>query len=320
MSTPHPARHPRHVIVGAGPVGTATALELARRGHEVVVASRRGTGPSAPGVSLATVDATDAAALTRLADGAAALYNCVNPPYHRWATEWPPIGRAFLQAAERTGAVLVMIDNLYAFGPDSTMPMREGDPMRATGAKGGARAALARELLDAHAAGRVRATLARASDFVGPEVRGSAMGERVLPRVLAGRKVSVLGGLDVPHHLSFMPDVARTLATLGTDERAWGRPWHVPNAPALTQREAIAAFARAAGTDVKVASVPWAMVSALGLVVPFMRELAETRYQFDRPWVVDSSVTEQTLGLSATPFDQVAAETVAWWRAQGGAG
>lgn len=308
----------RHVVIGAGPVGTTTALELARRGHDVVVASRRGTGPSFPGVQLTSVDATDAAALTRVAEGADALYNCVNPPYHRWATDWPPVGRAFLQAAERTGAVLVMIDNLYAFGPDGTMPMREGDPMRATGAKGGARAALARELLEAHASGRVRATLARASDFVGPEVRGSAMGERVLPRVLAGKKVSLLGQLDVPHHLTYMPDVARTLATIATDERAWGRAWHVPNAPALTQREAVNAFARAAGTTVKVSAVPWAMVRTLGLVVPFMRELAETRYQFDHPWIVDSSLTEQTFGLSATPMDQVAAETVGWWRAHGG--
>ena len=316
MSTPSSPQPGHHVVVGAGPVGTTTALELASRGHRVTVASRRGTGPSHPRITLVSADATDADALSRLADSAAALFNCVNPPYHRWATDWPPVGRAFLTAAERSGAVLVMIDNLYAFGPDSSMPMSEGDPMRAGGTKGKARAALARDLLAAHAAGRVRATLARASDFIGPAVLGSAMGERVLPRVLAGKKVSVLGALDVPHHVSFMPDVARTLVTIATDERAWGRPWHVPNAPALGQRALVETFARAAGTTVKVSAVPWAMVRTLGLVVPFMRELAETRYQFDRPWIVDSSLTEQTFGLQATPLDEAAAQTVAWWRTQ----
>ena len=316
MSTPSSPQPGHHVVVGAGPVGTTTALELASRGHRVTVASRRGTGPSHPRITLVSADATDADALSRLADGAAALFNCVNPPYHRWATDWPPVGRAFLTAAERSGAVLVMIDNLYAFGPDSSMPMSEGDPMRAGGTKGKARADLARDLLAAHAAGRVRATLARASDFIGPAVLGSAMGERVLPRVLAGKKVSVLGALDVPHHVSFMPDVARTLVTIATDERAWGRPWHVPNAPALGQRALVETFARAAGTTVKVSAVPWAMVRTLGLVVPFMRELAETRYQFDRPWIVDSSLTEQTFGLQATPLDEAAAQTVAWWRTQ----
>ncbi len=37
-----------HVIVGAGPVGTATANLLAERGEQVRVVTRRGTGPEHP--------------------------------------------------------------------------------------------------------------------------------------------------------------------------------------------------------------------------------------------------------------------------------
>ena len=221
---------------------------------------------------------------------------------------------AFMTAAARTGAVLVMIDNLYAFGPDTPMPMREADPMRATGAKGAVRARMATELLQAHAAGTLRATIARASDFFGPGVTDSMLGERVLPRVLAGKGVSMLGSLDTPHHVSYMPDVARTLTTIATDARAWGAAWHVPNAPALTQRQLVAALAAAAGTEVKVSTIPWVVVRALGIVMPVMRELRETSYQFDRPWIVDSSLTEATFGLAATPMAVAAKETVAWWR------
>jgi len=210
----------------------------------------------------------------------------------------------------------VMMDNLYAFGPGAPMPMAEHTPMNATGPKGSTRRTMAQDLLDAHAAGRLRATLARASDFYGPEVKGSAMGERVVPRVLVGKKVSLLGELDVPHSLSYMPDVVRTLITIATDERAWGKPWHVPNAPAVTQREAVQALAAAAGTSVKVATVPKAMVRALGLVVPMMRGLTETWYQFDSPWITDSTLTEQTFGLRATSLAEGAAATVAWWKAR----
>jgi len=210
------------------------------------------------------------------------------------------------------------MDNLYAFGPDTPMPMTEGAAMNATGPKGATRRTMADDLLAAHAAGRLRATFARASDFYGPGVRGAAMGERVVPRVLAGKKVSLLGRLDVPHALSYMPDVVRTLVTIAGDDRAWGKPWHVPNAPAVSQREAVQALAAAAGTSVKVGTVPKAMVKALGWVVPAMRGLTETWYQFDGPWVADSTLTEQTFGLRATPLAEAAQATVAWWREQVG--
>jgi nucleoside-diphosphate-sugar epimerase len=303
-----------HLVIGAGPVGSGVALALAEQGIPVTVVTRSGSGPVHPLITRTQADAADAEALTRAATGAAAMYNCVNPPYHRWPTDWPPVHRALMTAAERSGAVLVMMDNLYAFGPATTMPMAEGDTTNATGPKGTTRRTMARELLKAHAAGRLRATLARASDFYGPMVIGAALGERVVPRVLQGKKVSLLGALDVPHSVSYMPDVVRTLVTIATDERAWGRPWHVPNAPAVSQRQAVQALAAAAGTSVQVGTVPKAVVKAMGLFVPPMRGLTETWYQFAEPWVTDSTLTEQTFGLTATPLAEGASATVAWWR------
>jgi 2-polyprenyl-6-methoxyphenol hydroxylase-like FAD-dependent oxidoreductase len=51
-----------HVIVGAGPVGTATASLLADRGEQVRVITRRGTGPRRPEVELTAADGSLAAA------------------------------------------------------------------------------------------------------------------------------------------------------------------------------------------------------------------------------------------------------------------
>lgn len=305
-----------HVVIGAGPVGYGVASLLAERGTLVTVITRSGSGPDHALVTKVKADAADTESLVRAATGAAAIYNCVNPPYPRWSIEWPPIHRSLLSVAERTGAVLVMMDNLYGFGADSAMPMHENDALNATGEKGAVRALMARELLAAHAGGRLRATLARASDFYGPQVIGAALGERVLPKVLAGKKVGVLGALDVSHSISFMPDVVHTLVTIATDERAWGKPWHVPNSPAVSQRELVHAFATAAGTTTKVSAVPRVALSALGLFSPVMRALQETWYQFAEPWVTDSTLTEQTFGLTATPLAEGAARTIAWWRTQ----
>jgi nucleoside-diphosphate-sugar epimerase len=306
-----------HIVIGSGPVGSGVALELAARGEHVTVVTRSGRAPSHPLVNAVAADAADASRLTAIAQGAATIFNCANPPYHRWADDWPPLHRSLLTAAERTGAVLVMIDNLYSHGPDTPMPMAEHTPMTATGRKGAIRATMASELLAAHADGRVRATLARASDYYGPNVLDASLGERVVPRLLAGKKVTVLGSLDTPHVVSYMPDVVRTLVTIATTDTAWGRPWLVPNAPARTQRQVLKALADAAGTDLKAAALPRAMLTMTGPFWPLARELKETWYQFAEPWTTNSTLTETTFGLTPTSLEEGAATTVAWWRQRG---
>lgn len=303
-----------HVIVGAGPVGTTTARLLAEQGHEVHLVSRSGTAADHPGVRAVAADGSDAAELTRLAHGADALYNCANPPYHKWVTDWPPLAASLLSAAEATGAVLVTMSNLYGYGP-LDHPMTEEDPLAATAEKGRVRARMWEDALAAHRAGRVRTTEARASDFFGPGVTGSHLGERVVPRVLAGKPASVIGNPDVPHSWTYVPDAARALVTLATDERAWGRPWHVPTNPPLSSRQAVDAIGRAAGiTTTRVKALPGWVLAVGGVAVPILRELREVAYQFDRPFVVDSSAMAATFGLTPTPMDEAVAATVEWYR------
>jgi nucleoside-diphosphate-sugar epimerase len=298
-----------HVIVGKGPVGLTTAEELVSRGHEVRVLSRSG-GQSTEAIEHRKVDAADATALTEAARGAAALYNAVNPAYHRWATDWPPVAAALLTAAERTGAVLVTMSNLYGYGRPSG-PMTPETPLAATDVKGRVRAQMWEDALAAHRAGRVRVTEARASDFVGPQVpldQSHLM--RQIPAVRKGHRAWVIGDPDVRRSWGYMPDVATTLATLGTDERALGRAWHVPSAPPRSQRQALQELATALGAPpARVSGVPWPVLRAVGVVVPFLREVAAMRHQFDQDFVIDASATTATFGITATPWDEVLAAT-----------
>jgi nucleoside-diphosphate-sugar epimerase len=305
-----------HVIVGKGPVGTTTADLLAARGHRVRVLSRSG-GTSTDAVEHRRVDATDADALAAAADGAAALYNAVNPAYHRWATDWPPVATALLTAAERTGAVLVTMSNLYVYGAP-TGPMSPGSPLAATDRKGRVRIAMWREALAAHEAGRVRMTEARAADFVGPQVPAEHSHlVRQLPALRRGRRAWVVGDPDVLRSWAYLPDVAATLATLGTDERSLGRAWHVPSAPPRSQRQALADLAAALSSPahparpVRVSRIPWSVLRGIGLVSPMMREIVDVRHQFDREYVIDASATTATFGLAPTPWDEVVAATAA---------
>jgi nucleoside-diphosphate-sugar epimerase len=319
-----------HLVIGAGVIGSRVARLLAERGDRVTVVSRRGSAPAGPGgpggvpgVTHVAADAADAAAMGRLAEGASVIYNCVNPPYHRWPADWPPIAASVLAAAERSGAVLVTLSNLYGYGPaarslgagayDEAHPMTEATPLAATGSKGRIRARVWQDALAAHQAGRVRATEVRPADFVGPGAQ-SALGERVLQRIRRGRGVSVLGRADQPHTWSFTGDAARMLVVAGTDARAWGRAWHVPSNEPRSQREAVGDLALAAGASrsgrVRVGTIPSVVLHGIGLVSPLMRELRETEYQFRDAFVMDSSAAQAAFGLKPTPWDEVVSVTV----------
>lgn len=308
-----------HVIVGAGVIGSGLALRLAEQGHGVRMVTRSGSGPVHTAIERVAADATDGTRLADLTRGASALYNCANPPYHRWATDWPPLSDALLLAAERSGAVLVTTANLYGYGPVDG-PMTEDTPLAAAeGTKGAVRNRMWRDTLAAHEAGRIRATEARASDFYGPRVRDTGhLGAYVVPRLLAGKRGLVMqGDLDVPHSFTHVDDVTATLATLALDERAWGRAWHVPTAPAVSLREIARRIAAAAGVpDRGLLVLPRAAVRVGGLAVPFLRELAEVRHQFATPFVLDSTAAQRTFGLEPVELDAGLAQTVAWWREQ----
>lgn len=165
-----------------------------------------------------------------------------------------------------------------------------------------------------HDAGRIRATEVRGSDYVMPSGQ-SRLGDRVVPRVLAGKGVQQVGGIDYPHTWTSPTDVAKLMAIVGADQRAWGRAWHVPSNLPRTQREAINDLAEAAGVKrVKVSQVPAAALWALGLFTPMIRELQETMFQFEAPFVLDDAETRSTFGMEPTPWGDMLAAQIAAYR------
>jgi len=306
-----------HVIVGAGPVGTALAARLAAAGQHVRVLTRSGRGPEGPGIERQAVDAADASVLAAHVTGATVLYNCANPgAYQHWERDWPPLAGAVLDAAARSGAVLVTASNLYGYGP-VTGPMTRSTPLRPSDHKGALRARMWHEALAAHQAGRVRVAEARASDYIGPTLPvGSGLLAMYADTTLAGRTARVLADPDQPHTWTAIDDVAATLAVLGQDERAWGGAWIVPSNPAVSVRETLRGLHRRCGLDEpRLRQVPRPLLRAGGLVVPLLREVGGILYQFDRPFLADGAETTQALGVEPTPWARVLDDTAeAWYR------
>lgn len=295
-----------HVITGAGGTGGPTALLLAENGHDVRLVSRRGTGPEHPRVERIAADATDADRLTELTDGAATLINTAAPPYDRWPEEFPPLAEALLTTAERTGAGYVMMGNTYGYGKVDGR-FTEDLPMAPNTVKGKVRAQIWQDAQAAHETGRARVTEVRASAFLGRGA-GSLYNFTVTPRVLAGEPAAFPGDLDAPKTWSYLGDVARTLVAVALDDRSWGRAWHVPSTTAsvrdLTVR--LARIAKAPAPQLRRLSA--AELAVLGESDPILAEVTEMLYSLDNPDLLDSTLTEQTFGLTATPLDEVLTE------------
>jgi nucleoside-diphosphate-sugar epimerase len=307
----------RHVIFGTGAIGLATLDALRRRGESVRLVNRSGAAPVADDIEVVAGDASDPAFTTAVAAGAAVVYQALNPPYSRWTEEFPALQAGVLAAAEAAGARLVSLENVYMYGRPQGRPLTEDREYNAHTTKGLLRAAMARELLAAHQAGRVEVAIGRASDYFGP--RGGAqsnLGDRVMPAALRGATARVLGDPDQPHTYTYIPDIGEGLAVLGEHPDATGQVWHLPNDPQTrTTRELVSAVYALAGFPARLRRVPPWLLRLVGLRNPDLRAVLEMGYLFEEPFIVDSSKITSKLGVSATTLPQALDETLATYRA-----
>lgn len=304
---------PENVIFGAGPLGLAVARRLMATGKAVRLVNRSGKAQSAPGAEVVAAEAADPAAARRACEGASVVFHCATHSYGQWEKVLPPIMDGIIEGAAAVGARLVYGDNLYGYGPVDG-PIREDLPYRPVGPNTRARAEVATTLMNAHASGKVRATIGRASDFYGAHARQSKAGDGIFARPLAGKPAQVIGDPDLAHTLTFIDDFGAALVTLSQQDRALGEIWHVPSDETVTMRRFVEMVFQQLGKPAKLQGVPMIVISAMALVIPPLRAVKETMYQSDRPWVVDHTKFVKAFGGQLTPHETAITSTIAWFR------
>ncbi|MFD4354120.1 NAD-dependent epimerase/dehydratase family protein [Nocardia sp. NPDC058518] len=305
-----------YLVIGSGPVGRAVTSILVEQGHTVTIATRSGSGPDLPGITLAAADASVREQIEPLARRAEAIFCAVHGSKYSarvWRAELPPIEAALLNIAADRSIPIVFPESMYAFGaPDG--PMTETSPQTATSGKSLIRVELLRNR-EAHAAQTISVA---ASDFFGPHATTSHVGSLVVPKVLAGKSVLALGDVDQPHSFTYVPDLARAMVTAAAQAQTLtesNRFLFAPTGPPLTMAEMTARVADVAGVaKVTARAIPAWLVRAGGVLVPDMREMADVLHQWTQPYVVDSSRSEEELQLKPTPLDDALAVTVDWAR------
>ena len=305
-----------HVIFGNGAIGRAIANELIHRKKQVRVVNRTGNMLNPPvGIELVAADLYHPGEVRSVSKDAVVVYQCAQPAYYEWPQKFPPLQASIIEGLTGGTAKLVLVENMYMYGDTNGKILKEDLPYAAQTRKGRTRAKLSRAALEAHQQGKLRVTAGRASDYFGPWGTSSAMGDRVFPPLLKGKSAQVGGRLDVPHTYTYVPDFGKALVILGEKGEADGQAWHVPNdMPAITQGEFIRRFCEEAGVEPKISTLGKFMMSIGGLFIPEARESVEMMYEFEKPFVVDSSKFEKTFGMKATPLPVALRETAAWYK------
>ena len=301
----------RYVVLGAsGGIGRALVAELTSEGRPTRAVAR--TAPVAMGdAECLAADLSTRAGAHRACAGATVVFHAAQPPYHRWPEAFPDLTANIIEATSAADAKLVMVDNLYMYGP-TPGPLVEDLPRAATGRKGRARAQMERHLLDSHRAGVLRVAIGRLSDYYGPHGPNSTVTKLVLDPAVRGRAMRWPGSTTAARTLHYLPDGARGLVALADHDAADGDVWHLPAAPPITGSEFMALVNSCLDTPVKAGSIGSLAMRIGGLFSKEAKESVECMYQWTAPFVVDSSKFTAAFGpVPVTPHADAIAATVA---------
>lgn len=316
MTMTTPGVSTRIALVGYGPVGRAIAPILTTAGKSVRIVQRRAPARTPAGCSFVSANIENAAEAVRACADVDVVVCAVGIPYisRIYVRAWPLVMQNLLDACSASSARFVFADSLYMYGPQ-TRPLVEDMPLTSYGQKPRVRAQITRLWQDAHARGHVRAVAVRASDFYGPDVSTSVLSEYGVARLLAGKPALAPYPSDHPHDFTYVPDFARAVATLvDAPDEAYGQAWHVPNAPTRTLRQLLTLAAELIGVAPRISVLPDWLARIVGLFNPPVRELAEMRFQWDRPYLVDASKFAARFWSDPTPFETGLKATIEYYR------
>ncbi|HEV9038008.1 MAG TPA: NAD-dependent epimerase/dehydratase family protein [Puia sp.] len=303
-----------HTILGAGgAIANSLSGELTARHIPLRLVSRHPSPMT--GAEAVSADLTDRDQTIRAIEGSSVVYLCVGLKYDYriWRQQWPRIFDNTIEACMKTKTRLIFFDNVYMYGL-TRGPMTEETPYDPSSRKGDLRARLATQLMSEVRKGNITASIARAADFYGPATAKTSVPDfLVFQRLLKGQRAQWLVNAKVPHSFTYVPDAARALAILATDDNSWNQVWHLPTtAPAITGAE----FIRIADTllqkDPRFSILSSWMVRLGGLFDRTTAELHEMLYQYAYDYHFDSSKFERAYNFKPTSYENGIKATIDW--------
>ncbi len=226
-----------------------------------------------------------------------------------WRKQWPQLMKNVLDSCKKFNSKLVFFDNVYAYGLVDGW-MTENTPMNPNSEKGKVRAELNKMIFNETEQGNIKAIIARAPDFYGPETPLSFVNIMVFDNFKKGKKAQWFLDLYKKHSLIYTPDAGKATAMLGNTETAYNQVWHLPtDKNVLKGKEFIELAAKAMNTKPEVMVVKKWMVKMLGLFNKAIKESYEMLYQNEYDYLFDSTKFEKEFNFRPTSYEQGINET-----------
>ena len=280
------------ILGSGGAIGTDLAKALKQFTDNIKLVSRNPVKVNDTDI-LFSADFTDPLQISQAIEGSEICYITVGFEYNTkvWQKQWPAFIQSVVEACIQHQTKLVFFDNVYAIGGENVKHITENSPISPTSKKGEVRAWVDQYILEQVEKGKLEAIIARAPDFFGPvKKQNSLLMNLVYDNMMKGKSAQWFGNPDVVHTMGYTPDLAKGTALLGNSPDAYNQVWNLPvDIDSLTGREWVKLFAEEMKTSDKVQAVPVWMIKILGIFIPFLREMPEMMYQFNRDFNFDST-------------------------------
>lgn len=300
------------LILGAkGRFGRAAATGFIEAGWQVKLMARAwDTDSEVPAVEHISGNALDSDAVATAAMGVDVIVNALNPPYGRWAQDVPTLTANVINAANASGATVMIPGNVYNYGEGMPPLLREMTKHAPTTNLGQLREDMEQAYHSAAHEG-VQTIILRAGDFIEGTATSNWFESQMVNKIQNGA-VTYPGPLDQMHAWGYLPDLGRALVALAEKRSGFGMFEEFGfEGFNLTGAELVAAIEQAWGKSLKIKTAPWWAIKLLARFMPDMAGVVAMSYLWRTPHAIDGSKLSRALpSFKPTPLATALSEVL----------
>ena len=304
------------VLGASGGIGSAIVQELIKREVHVKAFARnedkmRKVLPGQSGkITFISGDVMNLNEILTASHGVDLIIHAVSFSYENWARKHNFCLQNILEAAKTNRTKFILVDNIYAYGPSHSLPMRETNEKLPHTKKGKIRLRMEKQI----EASPVPSIIAHLPDVYGPGALNTLLGITI-EDIARNKSARFVGPLHIPREFLYTQDAAKAIIELAVRDFSYNQKWNIPSPYQITGNEMINIIKNETHYRKNVRAVSRSMIKLSGLFRPEMKEMTEMMYLTESPVFLSGEKYERHVGeLPHTSYKVGLTETVNWFK------